>query len=47
MMQLLARRPISSLSTWYVLTGESGKILLDMEIHPNGRRMDYLKLDAF
>jgi len=30
-----------------VLTGESGEILLDMEIDPDGRRIDYLKLDAF
>jgi hypothetical protein len=46
-MTLSARIPIGRDSTWYKLTGGSGKVLLEFEIYANGRRIDYLKLDAF
>jgi hypothetical protein len=46
-MTLLARRPIGQERIWYQLIGSSGKVLLDFDIDQNGRRIDYLKLDAF
>jgi hypothetical protein len=46
-MKLYAGKPIGVDSIWYQFVGTSGKVLLDFDIDRNGRRIDYLRLDAF
>ena len=38
---------ISTGSSYYRVWGSSGRLLMEFEIHVDGRRTDYLALDAF